>query len=142
MGEDGRMTPIAVRCRWANSESIVSSRVPELVAAVPLFEKWSVGDGRPQWVHPVTGLGHLVSPIIEVAERARMGEVDPMVRAREEQARADNLVSGLIHVLTDLPEPGVVSAVAGVCRLMHLILAGEAVTLQQQEPAVARRGKV
>ena len=124
MDDDGRLAPIAVRCRWANSEAMVSSRVPDLVSVTPLFEKWSVGDGRPQWVNPVTGLGQLVSPIIEVAERARLGEVDPMVRAREEQARADNLVSGLIQVLTNLPEAAVVSTVAGVCRLMHLILGG------------------
>ncbi|MAY80208.1 MAG: hypothetical protein CL930_05405 [Deltaproteobacteria bacterium] len=141
MGDDGRLGPIAARCRWANSGSTVGSKVPELVSVAPMFEQWSVGDGRPQWVNPVTGLGHLASSIIEVVERARLGEVDPMVRAREDQARADNLVSGMIQVLTNLPTEGVVATVAGVCRLMHLILAGEATTLQQLDPAVARRGK-
>jgi hypothetical protein len=113
--------------------------IPELSTAAPAVESWPVGDGRPQWVSPITGLDPLLGPLIEVLERAKSSDVDTFVHASVELAKTDLFVAQFSNLVRDLSDIQGVWAMMGLSRLTTCILHGGSQIAQSASPSISRR---
>ena len=139
MKQVSRLEPIVGRCLWFAHEQNMLGVVPELSMAAPPVESWSVGDGRRQWVSPITGLDPMIGPLIEVLERAKSSDVDTFVHASADLAKADLFVAQFHNLVRELSDIQSVWAMMGLCRLTTSILHGEPRVSQVVSPSIARR---
>jgi len=115
------------------------SIVPELSTAIPPIESWSIEDGRPQWVTPITGLDPIVGPLIELLERAKSQEVDSIVHAQADLAKADLFVAQVVNLVRGLNERQLAWALMGVARWSTCIVSGDVRVTHSISPSLARR---
>ena len=133
------LEPIIERCRWVSDGPALLSIVPELATAIPPIESWPIDDGLPHWVSPITGLDSVVGPLIEVIERAKSNEVDAIVHAQLDIAKADVFVARLVHLVRGLSGQQIAWVLMGVARWSTGIISGEPRLSQSLSPSLVRR---